>query len=224
MRGLSLAVIFFACGCATTVQRLPGTVDTSVGEARGSCEAGDWLTLAPTRSRSAPSSGSTTTTRRDGIAAYRTGESSPEPIADLREPLGDSPMLERHAARTSRHDQKQLLSAGLGIAGLAALGVGSYLFATSFETRKTTRSDGTTSEKQEISGGRAAVAGIVVAAGFGLGISGIVVSPSSGERARADQERYVFLPPDDDPKEVARLVSRHNRAVRERCSRQSPAR
>jgi hypothetical protein len=222
MRCIGVLTGVLLLGCATTVQRLPGQVPSASGSANGACESDGWLTLAPTRSQSPTGSGHATTPRDDGVAMYRAGSTSPESIPALTDDLGSSPMLERHRARVERSDQKKWLGAGLGAAGLIALGIGAYLFATSFDTEKTTRADGSTSEEQKIKTGRAVAGGILVGGGFGFGIAGIVVSPNAGERAKADQDRYVFLPPDDDPKEVDALVSRHNQGVRDRCEKGAP--
>jgi hypothetical protein len=222
MRWIGVLAGVLLLGCATTVQRLPGDVPQNGGTARGACESDAWLTLARTRSQSPSESGHGTTPRSDGLALYRSGATSPESIPALADELGSTPMIERHRARAERDSGKKWLGAGLGVAGLVALGVGAYLFATSFETQKTTRSDGSTSEEQKIATGRAVAGGILVGAGFGFGVAGIVVSPSTAERARADQDRYVFLPPDDDPKEVGQLVTRYNQGVRDRCEKAAP--
>lgn len=219
MRRLWVALLVPALGCASTVVRLPGELPTQSGNARNACESTEWLVLAPTQSQEVSHSGRSSVARKDGFGVYRVGEDHPEKIPGLAERLGSSPIVERHKAGVERHDQKQLLAAGLGGAGLIALGIGSYLFATSFETKKTTASDGSVDEEQDIDGGRIAGASALIAAGFGLGIAGIIVSPGAGERAKADQSRYVFTPPEDDPEAVKSMVDRHNASVRDRCSK-----
>lgn len=219
MRTLWVALLVPALGCASTVSRLPGELPTEPGHASGACESEGWLTLAPTRSQEVSSSGRSSVSRKDGFGAYRVGEADPEKIPALEESLGSSEIIDRHKAGVKRHDDKQLLAAGLGAAGLVALGVGAYLFASSFDTQKTTKADGTVEEEQKVRGGRMAAGGIVIGAGFGLGIAGIVVSPSAAERARADQARYVFTPPEDDPKTIQGLIGKHNAGVRERCAK-----
>lgn len=221
MRRLWLACFVPALGCASSVTRLPGELPTQSGKAESACESTEWLVLAPTQSREVSHSGRSSVARKDGFGVYRVGEDQPEQIPGLAERLGASPIVDRHAAGVERHDQKQLLAAGLGAAGLVAIGIGSYLFATSFETEQTTAADGTRDEEQKINGGRIAGASGLIAAGFGLGIAGIIVSPSAGERAKADQARYVFTPPEDDPEAVKAMVDRHNAGVRQRC-KQSP--
>lgn len=207
-----------AMGCATTVQRLDGELPTPSGPARGSCESSSWLTLAKTRAQVPTADGRSTAPRDDGVGVYRTGSSDPEDLTDLGEELGSTPTLDRHTAAVGRTRSDQWLGAGLGAGGLIALGIGTWLFASSFETETSRRSDGSLSEKQAINGGRAAAGGLLVGAGFGLGIAAIIVSPSSAERAKADQQRYVYLPPDDDPRELDALVGKHNASVRERCA------
>ena len=59
--------------------------------------------------------------------------------------------------------------------------------------------------------------GSLIGVGFGLGIAGMIVSPDAGERAKADQAEYVFVPPEDRASDVNTMVDKHNRAARERC-------
>lgn len=210
-------------GCASTVGRLPGEMPTASGSAKTPCESTEWLVLAPTESQEVSHSGRSSAARKDGFGVYEVGASHPESIPGLAERLGSSPIIDRHKAGVERHDQKLMLAGGLGAAGVIALGIGSYLFATSFDTKTTTASDGSTEEEQDVKGGRLGGGAALIAAGFGLGIAGIVVSPGSGERARADQARYVFTPPEDDPEAVKSMVARHNSGVRDRCSRQPTA-
>lgn len=216
---LLLATSALVAGCATSVQRLGGELPAPGGQARTGCESAGWLTLIRTRSRVPGEDGRTTVARDDGVAAYRSGASDPEELGELGEEVGSTPTLDRHAGVLGRHQTDQWVGAGLGVGSLVALGIGSFLFATSFETKKNRRSDGSVSEEQEIKGGRAAAGGVLVGAGFGLGIAAIIVSPSSAERARADQQRYVYLPPEDDPAELAELVGRHNARVRAGCAK-----
>jgi len=219
MRRLWVALLVPVMSCATTVTRLPGELPTQSGNAKNPCESTQWLVLAPTRSQEVSHSGRSSVARVDGFGVYQVGSDSPEKIPGLSERLGASPIVERHQAGVERHDQKQLLAAGLGAAGLIALGIGSYLFATSFDTKKTTASDGSVDEEQDINGGRIAGGSALIAAGFGFGIAGIVVSPNAGERAKADQARYVFTPPEDDPEVLKSMVDKHNTGVRDRCSK-----
>jgi hypothetical protein len=217
MRALLVALLLPVLGCASTVSRLPGEVPTSAGAAKNACESESWLVIAPTLSREVSESGRTSTPRKDGFGLYRVGASRPESIPGLEDEIGASEITQRHAAGVKRNDDKTLLAAGLGVAGLVALGIGSYLFATSFETNQTTAADGSPQESHDINGGRIAAGSILIGAGFGLGIAGIVVSPTAAERAKADQKRYVFTPPEDDPKVVADTVAKHNDGVRDRC-------
>ena len=219
MQKLWAALLIPALGCASTVARLPGEIPTQSGKANSACESTEWLVLAPTESQEVSHSGRSRAARKDGFGAYRVGESQPESIPGLAERLGSSPIIDRHKAGVERHDNKLMLAGGLGAAGVIALGIGSYFFATSFGTKTTKNSDGTTEEDQDVNGGRLGGGAALIAAGFGLGIAGIVVSPSSGERARADQARYVFTPPEDDPEAVKSMVDRHNSGVRDRCAK-----
>lgn len=206
-------------GCASTVSRLPGDVSAPPGPPKGECESESWLTIGKTRSQEPIANGRTTTPRDDGLGLYRVGATSPESIPALAEELGPSRLFLHHTEAVKRHDQKKWLAAGLGGAGLIVLGIGSYFFATSFETEKTTASDGSPDEKQKIDGTRIAVGSIMIGTGFGLGIAGLIVNPSATDRARADQKRYVFLPSEDNPEEVKSVVGKHNQRVRASCSR-----
>lgn len=223
MRKMWAVLLISTLGCASTVGRLPGEMPTSSGDARTPCESTEWLVLAPTESQEVSHSGRSSASRKDGVGIYEVGASHPESIPGLAERLGSSPIIDRHKAGVQRHDQKLMLAGGLGAAGVIALGIGSYFFATSFETKTTKASDGTTEEDQSVNGGRLGGGAALIAAGFGLGIAGIIVSPGTGERARADQSRYVFTPPEDDPEAVKSMVARHNTGVRDRCGKQAGA-
>jgi hypothetical protein len=127
-------------------------------------------------------------------------------------------MMHRHQEGAKRTQSSQIVAAILGGTGLVALGVGSYFFATSFETTKTPQADGSVEESHGIKQGRIALGSTLIGVGFGLGIAGIVVAPSAGERAKADQAEYVFVPPEDNRDQVKTMVDKHNRAARDRCS------
>lgn len=200
-------------GCASTVHRLDGEIPTSAGPAKNLCEQQDWLVIAPTRADFSEPGSKTTSRRDDGLAFYKVGSSSPESIPRLREEFPDSEMVDRHTTAVRKHDDQRLLAASLGAAGLIALGVGTLLFISSFESSR----DAKGNETHEINSGRAAAAGIVVGGGFGLGIAGIVVNPNQAERSRAEASRHVFFRPGDDPKQVEDLALRHNERIRERC-------
>jgi hypothetical protein len=145
---------------------------------------------------------------------YRIGSSDPESIPRLREEFPASEIVVRHTEAVRKHDDQKLLAAGLGAAGVIALGVGTILFISSFENKR----DSTGEESQEIKGGRAAAGGLLFAGGLGLGISGIIVNPSQAERSRADASRHVFFRPEDETAQVEELVVEHNRRVRARCA------
>lgn len=193
------------------------------------CEKASFIELAPTRiedadvgqpARSAATANVSAVSKRsinhdDGIGLYRVGSSSPESIPGLRDELPSSPLVAKHAKKLGPYDDRRLLAAGLGIAGVVALGVGAVLFASSFERT----GEGTAAEEQHIDAGRATIAGLVFAGGFGLAIAGIAVSPSRSERAQADALRYTFRPPDDPEKDVIELVDAHNVGVRDHCKK-----
>lgn len=212
MRAACVALCALTLGCASTVHRLDGEVPTALGPANTLCEKEDWLVIAPTRAEFAEEGGSRTQKRDDGVGLYRVGGSDPQSIPRLRDEFPDSEMLQRHSEAVKGHDDKRLLAATLGAAGVIALGVGTLLFVSSFETKRDGRE-----ESQELNSGRAAASGLVFAGGFGLGIAGIVVNPSQVERSRADAARHVFFRPEDDPGQVQDMVVRHNTSVRDRC-------
>ena len=213
-RGCALLVAL-ALGCSTTVHRLPGEVKTSAGPARTECEKQAWLVLAPTRSEKVNEDGRTTTPRRDGMALYRVGSNRPVSIPEAGRDLGDSPILDPHEKGVREYDRDRMIAAGMGIAGLIALVAGTALFVNSFHTLN----EGTAAEEQRIDATKGTISGIVVAAGFGLGIGGLIINPTYAEGVRIENRRYVFLPPKDDPAEVKRIVGRHNDKVRDACRR-----
>jgi hypothetical protein len=215
MRAACVALCALTLGCASTVHRLDGEVPTAVGPANTLCEKQDWLVIAPTRAEFSESGSATTRKRDDGTGLYKVGSSDPESIPRLRDEFPDSEMVQRHADAVKSHDEKRLIAASLGAAGVIALGVGTLLFVSSFESKRD--SDGESS--QELNSGRAIASGFVFAGGFGLGIAGIAVNPNQVERSRAEAARHVFFRPEDDPSEVQDLVVRHNTSVKDRCER-----
>jgi hypothetical protein len=223
MRVLCAACLCLTVGCATTVTRLDGEVKTGAGPARSACEQESWLVIAPTRTEIVEPGHKTPTPRNDGLGLYRVGSRSPESIPALADDLDRDPMVLTHEARVRDHDDRRVLAAGLGAAGIIALGIGTALFISSFETETVTGANGIGEEKQNINSGRAVAGGLVFAGGFGLGIAGIVVNPSQAQRSEADAWRSVFMPPDDSPEEVKRLIQTHNEGVRKRCAGSSSA-
>ncbi len=219
MRVAALACLTLVAGCATGVQRLGSEVPTSAGPARTPCEERSWLVVAPTQTEFADVGDHDTRTRRDGLGLYRVGQNNPESIPGLQGELPDSPMLQRHQTAVNQYDSKRLLAAGLGGAGLVAIAVGTIVFINAFQTTKTTSSTGAVSEKQHISAGTAAVGGVLVGVGFGLGIGGLVINPDQAERARATSLRYTFLPPDDNLDEVKKMVGTHNEQIKQQCEK-----
>jgi hypothetical protein len=160
--------------------------------------------------------------RSDGSGVYAVGDSSPTSVSDLEERLGRSPTFDRHKAGYAKHDRDRWIAAGLGVGAATALTVGTILLVGAFETETTTNADGSRDEKQVISGGQAAAGGIIIGAGFGLGIGGVLLAPTATERANADAARYVFRPPEDDLGALSARVRDHNARARERCAK--PAR
>jgi hypothetical protein len=219
MRALCAACLLFSAGCANTVTRLDGEIKTSAGPARGACEQASWLVIAPTRTQIVEPGSKTATPRDDGLGLYRVGSKSPESIPGLSDDLDRDPMVLTHERKVRDHDDRRVLAAGLGAAGIIALGIGTALFISSFETETVTSNDGITEEQQNINSGRAVGGGLVFAAGFGLGIAGIVINPSQAQRSEADAWRHVFMPPDDRPEDVKRMIGKHNEGVRERCTK-----
>jgi hypothetical protein len=216
MRAVCVAfcALTLTLGCASTVHRLDGEVPTAAGPAKNLCEKQDWLVIAPTRAEFSKPGEKTSERRDDGLGLYKVGSSSPESIPQLREEFPDSPLVQRHAQAVRKHDDQRLIAAGLGAAGLIALGIGTMLFVSSFENSR----DAHGQETQTANGGRALASGLVVAGGFGLGISGILVNPNQTERSRADATRHAFFRPEDDPHAVEELVVRHNTQVRAHCA------
>lgn len=205
-------------GCASTVARLDGEFSTPAGRARNACERADWLVVSPTRAEVVEPGAKTATARDDGAAIYRVGDKEPRSIIALGEKLADPPpRYQEHVEQVGKYDTKRIVAAGLGTAGVIAIGVGTALFITAFKSERVQNPDGTIDEEQRIGGGRAAAGGITVGLGLGLGIAGIVVNPNHAERSRAEAARYVFLPPTDPRDSVLGYADRHNQAVRERC-------
>ena len=202
-------------GCASTVRRLPGEVATPSGPATTACEKDSFIELAPTRTEDVDPVSKRSINHDDGLGLYRVGSRSPESIPGLRDELHSSPLVTKHAKKLGPYDDRRLLAAGLGVAGVVALGVGAVLFASSFERT----GEGTAAEEQHIDSGRATIAGLVFAAGFGLAVAGIAVSPNSEDRAQADALRYTFRPPDDPEKDVIELIDAHNVGVRNHCKK-----
>lgn len=219
MRVSTLLLLPILCSCASTVHRLPGAVETPGGDADGACESEQFLTLAKTRYQAPDAPGARTLTPRDdGTGVYPVGESSPMSVSTIEERLGRSPALDRHKAAYAKHDRDRWIAAGLGAGAATALAVGTILLVSAFDTETTTKTDGSRDEKQVISGGQAAAGGIIIGAGFGLGIGGILVAPTATERANADAARYVFRPPEDDMTELSTQVRDANARARERCA------
>jgi hypothetical protein len=219
-RVTTLASLAASTGCASTVHRLDGDVPTAAGHPATACEREHWLVIAPTRAELYDRSANEPLTRNDGVGLYRVGESEPESLPKLVPLMGtDGSRFERHADLVRQHDQRQILAGGFGVVGALAIAAGTVLFVGAFETRRETNQLGQREEEQHIDGTEAALGGITVAAGFGLGAAGIVVTPSHAARAEADAGRYVFLPPEDPQDAIAEAVGRHNQRVRMRCAR-----
>lgn len=221
MRHLAFVVATCALGCASTVARLDGEIQTPAGKARDGCERRSWLVIGRTRTEYVPEGSRTAKHRDDGVGLYRPGGRHPEDVLALEEELGFAPLLAPHREGVRAYDRDSWIAAGLGTAGLLAIGIGSYLFVDGFETKRVPRADGTTDEKTETTD-RVGVGAGVVGLGFALGITGIVLTPALGERAEAQSYRYAFLPGRDDLGQVNAMVEKHNREARERCGGEGP--
>lgn len=201
-------------GCASTVTRLDGHFETPIGPARTDCETSDWLIVVPTRAELFDDRGRRAEQRDDGFGLYRIGQARPVSIPSLADELGSySPSFARHSSAVRPHQTKQLIAGSLGVAGLVALAVGTALFVSAFETEQQGAE-----QEQTIDSTRALVGGVMVGAGFGLGIAGLAVNPGQAERSRAEADRYVFLPPADSQSEILRAVGQRNQRIRERCA------
>jgi hypothetical protein len=213
MRHACGALLFLTLGCASTVTRLDGEFPAPIGPARSPCERADWLVVAPTRVQLIEPVGLRSTPRDDGVALYRVGALRPQPIATHADTMRQQiPTVDEHIARVRVYDTKTWTAAGLGAAGLIAIGVGAALFASAFKTDPTT-------QKQKIDGAEAGLGSGLVLGGFGLGIAGLVVNPGQVERSRAEAARYTFLPPRDPRDAVVTWTQSYNQAVRDRCGR-----
>ncbi len=211
MRAVCCGVLFMALGCASTVTRLDGEFPAPIGPAKDACEEADWLVVAPTRVQVAEASGRSAP-RDDGVALYKVGAKHPEPIPALADTMhSDLPSVDEHVQIAHAYDTKTWVAAGLGAAGLIAIGVGVGLFVSSFRTDA--------SGEQKINGTEAGVGAAVTLGGFGLGVGGIALNPGQTERSRAEAARYVFLPPKDARDNVVTWTQSYNQAVRARCGR-----
>jgi hypothetical protein len=220
MRQLCGAVLFLTMGCATTVTRLDGEFPAPIGPAKSDCEKAEWLVVAPTRAEFVEPSGRHTTPRDDGVGLYRVGAKRPESIPGLADEMGhESPTFADHSDIVRSYDTKTWSAAGLGAAGLIAIGVGTALFVSSFKTQNVRQSDNTIGAEQKIDGTEAGIGGGLMLAGFGLGIVGLALNPGQAERSRAEAARYVFFPPKDPRENVVTWTQTYNQAVRERCER-----
>jgi hypothetical protein len=213
MRVVCAASLLITLGCASTVTRLDGEFPTPVGPARGRCEQADWLVVAPTRAQFIEPTGQRSSPRDDGVALYKVGAKRPQPIPALADALRSQlPNIDERVDRVHSYDTKTWGAAGLGGAGIVAIGVGAALFASAFKTDPTT-------QQQKIDGTQAGVGGGLVLGGFGLGISGLALNPGQTARSRAEAARYVFLPPKDQRENVVTWTQSYNQAVRARCAR-----
>jgi len=220
MRVLCGALLMLTMGCASTVTRLDGEFPAPIGPAKNECEKTEWLVVAPTRAEFVEPSGKHTTQRDDGVALYRVGAKRPESIPALAGEMGhESPTFADHSDIVRAYDSKTWAAAGLGAAGLIAIGVGTALFVASFKTQSVKQSDGSVGQEQKIDGTEAGIGGGLVLAGFGLGIVGLALNPGQAERSRAEAARYVFFPPKDPRENVVTWTQTYNQAVRDRCER-----
>lgn len=213
----ALPLILGSAGCASTVSRLDGEFATPAGPARTNCEKRDWLVVAPTRAELFDAEGRAAV-RDDGFGLYQVGARNPESIPSFADELGGGfDSFDRHRDAVQPYDRKRVLAGSLGGAGLVALGIGTYLFVSSFSSDA--GAENGFEEDQSVDTSRAVLGGVLVGVGFGLGIAGVAVSPDQAERSRAEAARYAFLPPDDSREAISGAVARRNQRIRERCGR-----
>jgi hypothetical protein len=220
MRAVCCGLLFITLGCASTVTRLDGEFPAPIGPARGPCEEADWLVVAPTRVQFVEPSGLSyrgtellrSAPRDDGVALYKVGAKHPEPIPAYADTMhSDLPSVDQHVDTAHSYDTKSWAAAGLGAAGLIAIGVGVGLFVASFKTDA--------QGQQKIDGTEAGIGAGLTLGGFGLGIAGLALNPGQAERSRAEAARYVFSPPKDTRDNVVTWTQSYNQAVRDRCGR-----
>jgi hypothetical protein len=212
MRAVCCGLLFITLGCASTVTRLDGEFPAPIGPAKDECEEANWLVVAPTRVAFVEPSGQRSTPRDDGVALYKVGAKHPEPIPAYADTMhGDLPSVDQHVDTAHSYDTKSWAAAGLGAAGLIAIGVGVGLFVASFKTDA--------QQQQKIDGTEAGIGAGLTLGGFGLGIAGLALNPGQAERSRAEAARYVFLPPKDTRDNVVTWTQTYNQAVRDRCGR-----
>jgi hypothetical protein len=97
---------------------------------------------------------------------------------------------------------------------MVLMAVGSVVLATSFKPETLPNGD----EEQLVDEGKAVGGAFMMGIGLGVGIAGLALTPSQGERARAESYRYTFVPENDPPDEVEALDARYNEQVRAPCA------
>ena len=213
MRWLCGPLLFLALGCASTVTRLDGEFPAPIGPARGACEQADWLVVAPTRVQLIERSGQRATTLDDSVALYKVGATHPEALPPLADSLrGELPGIDQRVDQVRSYDRRTWTAAGLGAAGLIAIGVGTALFVSAFKTDPVT-------DTPHTDGTQAGVGAGLVLTGFGLGIAGLAINPGQAQRSQAEAARYAFLPPKESRAQVVTWTQSYNQAVRTRCER-----
>jgi len=213
MRPLCGSLLFLALGCASTITRLDGEFPAPVGPARGSCEQAEWLVAAPTRVQFVEHRGQGSSHRDDGVALYKLGAKHPEPIPPLADSLRQQlPSVDERVDLVRSYDTRTWTAAGLGAAGLIAIGVGTALFVSAFKTDPVTGTPTTNGTQAGLGAG-------LVLTGFGLGITGLAVNPGQAQRSQAEAARYAFLPPKESRERVVAWTQSYNQAVRVRCER-----
>lgn len=216
MRALALAGLLCTLGCATTVHRLPGDPAVPGGPARTPCESRDLLVVAETRAEVVPE-GEKQSRPELGLGLYRVGESKPESIPDL-ELLPPSDVVSQKREALAPHGRDQVIAGVLGAAGVIAIGIGTGLFVSAFESSRVARPEGGFREESSVNGSRAGLGAGLVGGGFALGITGLALSPSHAERTRANATRYVFLPGELPRDGVLGLAGGYNDRVRQSCA------
>jgi len=215
MRLVLASLVLSAAGCSSPVYRLQGEPITPGGVAETPCESEKWLVLAPTRAEVTDEK-TRTSHPVNGLGLYRVGSESPESIPGV-EGLPRSESVTHKREELASYHRRELVAGSLGVAGLAAIAVGTVLFVSAFGSKTVTDASGQQHEENPIDGTKAGVGGGLVGLGFALGIAGLVVNPSHAERTRMSADRYVFLDPPDDRKTVEGMTRKHNEWVRQTC-------
>lgn len=212
----SIGVWLLCLGCSTTVRRIDGPTLVRPGPATNDCERDDWVVVTPTR---ADLSGKGEPHVLDGKGLYRVGGSQPLDLTDPELLQANSPLLEAKSQAVDSHDKRRATAAALGAGSILSIVIGAAVFVSGFESETVTQRDGTSSEENRVNGTRVGLGAGLTGLGFAMGITGLLLNPDQGERARVAAKRYVVAADELDAEQLGDLAERHNQAVRERCQR-----